>query len=196
MLIDVKPGKVFELPSKGVKLGILADVIYKKDQMTSYGVKDIAQFIWLLDAKDSDGKNFRVMRQVNQSMADNSTMYATIQEIRGGEAPPVPFDPDTLIGTVSLLGITRTSGVDKKTKKPREYANVNSVNPVEDGVTMALPASFVRDKDIPRDAQGKNIRTQTQGQATAQAQAQQSQASAPATPAAPASNDGSITVDL
>ena len=122
MLIDVKPGKVFELPTKGLKLGVLADIVYIKGKMTGYGLKDIARFIWLLEAKDSEGAHFRVMREVNQSMADNSSMYALITEIRGGTPPPVPYDPDVLIGTSSIIGITRTSGVDKRTGKPREYA--------------------------------------------------------------------------
>lgn len=189
MLIDVKPGKVFELPTKGLKLGVLADIVYVKQKMTKFGLKDIARFVWLLEAKDAEGQHFRVMREVNQSMADNSSMYALITEIRGGEVPPVPYDPDVLIGTASILGITRTTGVDTKTKKPREYANVNSVNPVEEGQKFAIPAGFTRDKDVPRDAQGKKIRLQ-------QPVSQQSQASAPATSAESVSQDDAVEIEL
>jgi hypothetical protein len=197
MLIDVKPGKVFELPSKGLKLGVLADIVYVKNKMTGYGLKDIARFVWLLDAKDAEGNNFRVMREVNQSMADNSSMYALITEIRGGTPPPVPYDPDVLIGTASVLGITRTSGTDKKTGKPREYANVNSVNPVDDGVTMAIPATFVQDKNIPRDAKGNKIKQQTAAPQGAAVAAQQPAASAPASPAATASTSAAaIDIEL
>lgn len=193
MLIDVKPGKVFELPTKGLKLGVLADIVYIKDKMTGYGLKDIARFIWLLEAKDSEGAHFRVMREVNQSMADNSSMYALITEIRGGTPPPVPYDPDVLIGTSSIIGITRTSGVDKKTNKPREYANVNSINPLDEGAAgFAIPAGFVRDKDIPRDAKGNKIKQQS---ATAPA-TQQSAASATASPAAAASQDDAVEIEL
>jgi hypothetical protein len=200
MLIDAKPGKVFELPKAGLKLGVLADVVYVKQKMTPFGLKDIARFVWLLEAKDTEGNNFRVMREVNQSMADNSSMYALLTEIRGGTPPPVPFDPDSLIGTSSVLGITRTSGADKKTGKPREYANVNSVNVIEEGQpTFAIPAGFVRDVNIPRDAKGNKIKTQTAAPQGAQAAAaQQPAASAPATPAAAASTSdaGEVEVDL
>jgi hypothetical protein len=193
MLIDVKPGKVFELPTKGLKPGVLADIVYIKGKMTGYGLKDIARFIWLLEAKDSEGAHFRVMREVNQSMADNSSMYALITEIRGGTPPPVPYDPDVLIGTSSVIGITRTSGVDKKTNKPREYANVNSINPLDEGAAgFAIPAGFVRDKDIPRDAKGNKIKQQS---ATAPA-TQQSQASTAAAPAAVASQDDAVEIEL
>jgi hypothetical protein len=105
----------------------------------------------------------------------------------------VPYDPDVLIGTSSVIGITRTSGTDKKTGKPREYANVNSINPLDEGATgFAIPAGFVRDKDIPRDAKGNKIKQQS---ATAPA-TQQSQASATASPAAAASQDDAVEIEL
>jgi len=197
MLIDAKPGKVFELPTKGLKLGVLADVVYVKQKMTPFGLKDIARFVWLLEAKDSEGQHFRVMREVNQSMADNSSMYALLTEIRGGVVPPVPFDPDALIGTSSVLGITRTSGVDKKTGKPREYANVNSVNVIEEGQpTFAIPAGFVRDVNIPRDAKGNKIKQQQPAAGSGAQQAQQPAASAPASPAPAASTSDAPAFDV
>lgn len=149
MIVDNKPTKVFEKPTAGLYDGVLADIVYIKDKPTSFGLKNVARFVWILSAKDTEGNPFRVMREVNQSLDESSHLFGLARDIRNGVPPPVPFELDELLGTQSQIVITRSTGVNKKTGKPVEYANVANVLPGKAGVAVAVPQGFVRDKDKP-----------------------------------------------
>jgi hypothetical protein len=171
MLIQEKPRKVFELPKKGVHLGVLADIIYNLNVPTQDGkggtvLKDKITLVWVLENKDSEGNYFQVRsRRMNQSVDPMSDFYKKVVEIRG-TPPPVPFEAEELIGSVNLLGVIHNPGKDKF-GKDAVWANVSSVNPVNEGQTLAIPVGFVRDKD--KDKTKKFGGTQQQRTATAPA---------------------------
>lgn len=147
MLIDAKSKKEFEKPDSGLFLGVLADIQYVANKMTKFGPKDVARLIWILNAKDSEGNYYRVMTEVNQSMHENSRLYAAIRDIQMGTPPPVPFDPDALIGTVRQLVIAREKSADGT----KEFANIKAYIAPTAGQTFAVPSTFIRAKDRPKN---------------------------------------------
>ena len=116
------------------------------------------RIIWVLDKLDSEGKPFRVMREVNASIADKpkkSSLYEIVEGVFG-RAPQVPFDDETLINRSNELTVVRET--DPKTGKV--YANIKAILPLPAGaVPPAIPQGFVRAK----------FRSQVQAQAPAQA---------------------------
>ena len=169
MIVDAKPKKVFEKPKSGLYVGVLADIVYIKDKPTKFGLKNIARFIWFLNAKDSEGGFYRVMREVNQSLDEKSPLYGLARDIRNGTPPPVPFELDELIGSTNQLVITRTTGtqVDTRTGKPVEYANVANVLPAEANQKFAIPSDYIRVKDRPAKGAHGSTQQATSASATA-----------------------------
>lgn len=180
MLIS-NTGKNFEKPDSGLFLGVLADVIYVKDKMTQYGPKDVVRLIWILDKKDKENNYYRVMTEASQSLHENSRLFAILKDINFGTPPPVPFDPDLMIGTVRNLVIVKEKSdkIDPKTGQPKEFSNIKAYMPTNPGQTFAVPQGFVRAKDKP----AKGTQPQQKPQQTA-GPAPQS-AAAPAPNAAP-----------
>ncbi len=173
MLIDAKSKKVFEKPDTGLFLGVLADIIYVKDKPTRFGPKDVARLVWVLNAKDTEGNYYRVMTEANQSMHENARLYAIIKDIQLGTPPAVPFDPDSLIGTVRKLVVVR----EKSEDGTKDFANIKAYTKPDAGETFAVPTGFVRSKD--RAAKGALTTTGTAALAAAPA------ATAPAATIAP-----------
>lgn len=155
MLVDAPPQKVFEKPDAGVFVGVLVDLIYQDNVPTqSYGLKNKVTFKWLLNAKDKEGNYYTVIRKVNRTMGQGSDLYKLVQELLG-TAPPVPFDVETLIGTCRNLVITRSPGIDRRTGKPTEYANIVSTFALKpDQAAFPIPTTFTRAKDKTRAPQG------------------------------------------
>src|SRR5271170_3033842 len=149
-LITPKPRKEYEKPKPGLHLAVLADVISVKNIPTLHGLKNKSRYVWILEKKDSEGNNFQVRsRPLNDSTDPASGMYETSTAIRNGKPIPPSFDPESLIGSVNILGIIHAPGVDKRTSEPVTWVNVSSINPAEEGQTLTIPAGFVRDKDKP-----------------------------------------------
>ena len=158
MLVDAPSQKVFEKPDAGVFFGVLADITYADNVPTAYGPKNKVTFKWLLNAKDKEGNYYTVIRAVNRTMGIGSDLYKLVQELLG-TTPPVPFDVETLIGTVRNLVITRSLGVDKRTGKPTEYANVTTTFPPKPGESFAIPQGFTRTKDKTRGGATQSVQT-------------------------------------
>jgi hypothetical protein len=137
--------KNFENPNSGVFLATVADVVDLGPQTTQYGTKVKVRIVWILNANDSEGKPFRVMRQCTASVNEKSALYELAKGVLG-TAPPVPFDTEVLIGRSNQLVIVKET--DAKTGK--EFANVKAVLPLPAGsVAPRVPADFVRSKDRP-----------------------------------------------
>jgi hypothetical protein len=186
MLIEAKPKKVFEKPKPGLHLGVLADVIYYKNVITAFGTKDQVRFVWVLEKKDAEGNHFTIRsRPFNQSIDPKSKLYEAATYVRNGVPPPIPFDPDDLIGSVSILGVVHVQGTDA-TGQPTVYANVSSINTAEENQKFAIPTGFVRDKDKEKKPYGV-IEPQRAVATTASAQA---------APAATATVDDTEEIDF
>jgi hypothetical protein len=144
-MLITNQGKVFEKPDTGSFLAVIADVVYVKDKPTKFGPKNVVRIVWILNAKDKEGNYYRVMTEANQSLHENARLYSLLKDIRGGVAPPVPFDPDDMIGTVKNLVIVR----EKSEDGTKDFANIKAYLPLNPGQTFAVPQGFVRQKDKP-----------------------------------------------
>lgn len=136
--------KHFEKPDAGLFLAVLADVVYLKDKPTNYGLKNKTRLVWILDAKDSEGNHYRVITEATSSYNEKARLYSLTKDILGAP-PPVPFDPDSMIGAVNQLVITR----EKSPDGTKEYANVKAILPARPDQKFAIPAGFVRDINKP-----------------------------------------------
>ena len=138
--------KPFEKPDSGVFLGVVADVVDLGLVQTKFGAKAKIRIVWVLDKNDSEGRPFRVMRQLNATMNEKAQLFDLVKGILG-TAPPVPFESETLIGRANQLVIIKETVADKV------FVNVKGVLPLPTGaVAPKVPADFVRAKDKPKQA--------------------------------------------
>lgn len=189
-IVDNK-GKTFEKPDNGLFIGVLADVVDLGLQNTNYGPKKKVRLVWLLDAKDKEGNNYRVMQQCTASLNEKARLYAIVKDVLDGVAPPVPYELDNMIGKVNQLFIAR----EKSPDGTKEFSNIKAIAPAG-GKTFAIPAGFVRQKDKPQNQNGVTTGG-TQQAATQPAPAAPAQATAPAPAAAPAAAvSGAVNEDI
>src|SRR6266403_4630335 len=100
MLVN-STSKVFEKPKSGLYRGVLADVVdlgpitrvYKGKTRVAPEVR----LVWVLNSKDSEGNNFRVMRQVTASMSEKANLFGIVRDVLL-TTPSIPFELETLIG--------------------------------------------------------------------------------------------------
>jgi hypothetical protein len=137
--------KVFEKPKSGLYRGVLADVVNLGPVTQTYQgktkVSPMVRLVWILNAKDSEGNYFRVMRQVTASMAEKANLYGIVRDIILG-TPEVPFELETIIGRNSELVVAL-----EKSKKGKDYANVKAIMAPLSTEVFRVPADFVRSKD-------------------------------------------------
>lgn len=169
MLVDTN-AKKFEVPESNTYVGVIADVIDLGKQKTAFGEKLQTRIVWLLNAKDSEGKPLNAIQQVAQSMHEKAKLYGIVKDILQ-TVPPVPFETEDLIGKSRMLWIVK----EPKANKPSEFfANIKAIMPLPAGTTpLAVPADYVRAKDKPAKTYGTQG---TNNSAPAPAQAQVSPA--------------------
>lgn len=138
----LEKGGNYENPKSGAFIGIIADVVELYNVQGKFGPRNKVRIIWILDGKDSQGKPYRVMEQVNASMNEKARLYEIVKGVFG--APPsVKFDTESLMGRANQLFIVVEKGEDGK-----EYAHVKGILPLPTGaVVPAIPADFKRSKD-------------------------------------------------
>ncbi len=167
--------KTYQLPDEGSYLAVLADVIDLGPTATAFGVKDKVQIVWLLDAYDEEGNQFRVSSFYNKSLHEKATLRKDLKSILGTDVTG-SFDMETLLGMNNQLVIQHNES-DGKT-----YANIVAILKAPKGKKLEIPAEFER--KIDRDGVGsseKPVNTQPKGKAQ-----RQQPTLAPAVPAAPA----------
>src|SRR5258708_859515 len=117
--------KEFEKPKSGLYRGALADVVdlgpVSKTFKGKVKVVPMVRLVWLLNAKDSEGNYFRVMRELTASMSDKANLYGVVRDITGA-TPVVPFELETLIGRNNELVISLDNAQNGK-----QYANVKAI---------------------------------------------------------------------
>lgn len=161
--------KVYEQPKATggvIYRAVLADVIDLGLVEGMYGIKPRVRFIWILDAKDSEGNYFRVQKSYNAVLHEKSNLYADVRDMLGA-APSIPYELDNLLGRNNNLLLT-----DAKKKDGTPCVNVKAILAAPAGSDFKVPADFVRNKD----------RAKTQQSNT---QAARPANTAPAQPAAP-----------
>lgn len=148
MLIE-SSNKNFENPETGRFNGTIVDVVDLGKKRNNFGEEKVRlRIVWVLNVNDSQGVPFRVMREVNATVADKPKKSALYEIVEGvtGRAPAVPFDTEVLINRANELIIVR----ETDTKTGKVYANVKAILPLPAGVVPpSIPAGFVRAKDRP-----------------------------------------------
>ena len=162
----IPSAKVFDKPEAGPHFGVLIDVVDLgiitstfNGQAKSYPA---IRFIWSLATVGKDGKPLQVWSQkLNaSSWHEKGNLYKTVKQILG--APPLPtLDPETLIGQVRQLFISR----DKSPDGLKDYVNVIGIVAAPAGFILPVPADYVRVKFRTQTAvtpQGQTVQTYSQ----------------------------------
>jgi hypothetical protein len=180
MLVDTN-AKKFEVPESNTYVGVVADVIDLGKQKTAFGEKLQTRIVWLLNAKDSEGKPLNAIQQVSQSMHEKAKLFGIVKDILG-TAPPVPYETEELIGKSRMLWIVK----EPKANKPTEFfANIKAIMPLPAGTApLAVPADYVRAKDKPVKTYG-NQGSNNPAPAAPTAPPAQAPTPVPAAPTAP-----------
>jgi hypothetical protein len=175
-MIITQSSKDFENPETGRFNGTIIDVIDLGPKTNRFGESKVRlRIIWVLDKNDSEGNPFRVMRELNATVADKpkkSNLYEIAEAVMG-VPPAVGFDTEVLIGRSNELTIVR----ETQAATGKVYANIKVILPLPAGVVgPPIPQGFVRDTG---QARAKNItngapavaaaNTQAPAQPTAQA---------------------------
>ena len=147
MLID-STSKIYEKPETGVYDGVFADYIDLGLVTTTYkGVsktQKMVRLFWVLNAKDSEGNYFQVVKRVAASMFQKSNLYKVVKGMIDKEpvlsGPLGSFELEDLIGHNNQLVVKKESKPDGKV-----YANIDSFLPAK--IKFQVPTTFVRKKD-------------------------------------------------
>src|SRR5712664_478627 len=176
LMFTTKGGANFEKPNTGMYHGVLADIVDLGEVTTTYNgqvkTQPMVRFVWILNANGKDGKFLSVTARFNNNLHEKSNLYKSVKQILSA-APPLTLNPETLIGQTRKLFIQREITGEGQQKK--DFANILGISPADAGVTFAIPADYVRDKNKPVDQQAKNKK-----------KAVPAQAAQPVTPVAPA----------
>jgi hypothetical protein len=142
MIIEKNSG-VFENPKSGAYIGTVIDVAELLNVPGRFGPKNKVRIIWVLDAKDSQGKPYRVMEQLNASINEKARLYEVAKGVLGVPPSAKSFDTESLMGRSNQLFIVVERGEDG-----RDYAHVKGILPLPAGTAVpTAPADFVRAKD-------------------------------------------------
>ena len=164
--MQIPAAKEFEKPEAGPHLGVIIDVVDLGVITTVFNGQPktypAIRFIWALGTVGKDGKPLQVWgKKLNaSSWHENGNLYKTVKQIIG--APPLPtFDPESLIGQVRQLFISREKSVDGT----KDYVNIVGIAPAQPGVNLPVPADYVRVKFRPKvqaGPQGQPVQTYQQ----------------------------------
>lgn len=158
--------KVFEKPTSGAYIGVIADTVDLGVVPTQYGNKMKVRIVWLLGkidgsgyALDSEGNPLQVISAMNASMHEKSDLFKLVRGVLGTAPPAGPYDIEQLIGKSNQLFIV----LEKNADGTKEYANVKGVLPLPAGVhPLTIPTTFVRYKDRKRDTRAAAPAVQAQ----------------------------------
>lgn len=140
MLISTKP-KQYELPGEGEHCAVLCDIVDLGEVDTAYGKKDKLRFIWLVDQRDSTGKQIQVAYSYTKSLHEKASLRKVIKAILGRD-PGDTFDVETLLGTNVRLVIEHVS------QDERTFAGIAAIlRPRKGDTALTIPADFTRYKD-------------------------------------------------
>jgi len=152
-IIATAKGKDFETPDTGMYHGILADVVDLGLIKTTYQGKEKEQhmirLIWVLDKNGKDGAPLTVQQRFPLSLHEKANLYKAVKQILNA-APPQTYDIELLLGQTRKLFIMQ----EPNKAGDKMFANVKGITPADKGVTVALPAGFVRSKDKNKETPG------------------------------------------
>jgi hypothetical protein len=157
LMFTTKIGANFEKPVTGMYHGVLADIVDLGEVTTVYNgqtkIQPMVRFVWILNVNGKDGKPLSVTGRFNNNLHEKSNLYKSVKQILNA-APPLTLNPETLIGQTRKLFIQRE--VTGEGQQQKDFANILGISPADAGVTVAIPADYVRDKNKSADQQAKN----------------------------------------
>jgi hypothetical protein len=174
----IPAAKEYEKPEPGIHLAVLVDVV-DLGQITSNFNGQVRsypaiRFIWSLATLGKDGRPLQVWgKKLNaSSWHEKGNLYKFVKQVLG--TPPTPAtDPESLIGQVRQLFVSRNKSADGT----KDYVNIEGIAPAP-GAVLPIPADYVREKFRPKTAAGPNgqpVQTYSQPPAAVASQASQAQ---------------------
>ena len=137
-LIVSRKTKQYELPDEGEHLAVLADVIDLDEANTAKDKKPRIRFVWLVEQRDSEGKQIAVWVSYPNSFHVKSNLCKTVTTILGRD-PGCLFDLETLLGKNARILIRHQE------RDGRVFANVvETLKPRKSDHALQLPPDFPR----------------------------------------------------
>ena len=167
--MEVSQGKVFYKPVGGMYFGTLIDIVEKPNQVTQWGPKNKALFVWNIARADGqpyldpEGKPYQATAWVTATMNDKSTqpLFRNMYKIVAGilnTTPPLITSTEQLEGL--LLGKSNGLMITQEInpQKPTEpFVNIVGIMPLAPGQNgPGIPAGFIRAKNRPTNTTGPN----------------------------------------
>lgn len=144
--VSIDNKKDFELVTKKIQPGIIADVVDKGLVPNKYKpgtTQHKCYFVWILEELDSEGRNKRAFQSFTLSLDEKANLRKQLDEWK----IPMPakgekFNPTSLIGTSKVLVL---SIEDSKEKGGKPFVKIVATMDLEKGQTpVEIPADFKR----------------------------------------------------
>lgn len=140
--------KNFEKPEELIQQGVLADVVDKgmvPNKFKPGTTQHKAYFTWILEEKDSEGKNKRVFESFTVSLHEKASLRKRLQEFGLKVSKDTKVDLDSYIGTKRTLVLSKEDGDNGE-----PYVKVLATQKPQGG-GIDVPADFVRKQDRKQD---------------------------------------------
>jgi hypothetical protein len=150
-------GKKFEKPTEMIQQGIIADLTDKGMVSVTYAGKTKQQhkayFTWILEEKDSEGRNKRVFQSFTVSLHEKARLRAIVKEfgVKITKDPANPkkelFDGQPDVELEQFIGLQRTLVMSTEDGDDGEpYVKILATQKPSN-TKLEIPADFVRKQD-------------------------------------------------
>lgn len=135
----------WENPSPGIHQAVCIDWIDLGLQETEYGEKHRVQLLFQLDANKTDGSPMRIGRKFNATIAEKSSLRASLKSWRGADLTAEErehFDLEQLIGAQAQVNIEEFAKTGGGTGTA-----IGAILPPADGQEIVPDEHYIRRKD-------------------------------------------------
>jgi hypothetical protein len=143
----------FKPAPEGVNNAVCVDVVDLGMVETAWGKKQKLRLVWEVEAKQEDGKPFRVVQSYGASVGPKATLRKHLKGWRGRDFTPEElkgFDIEKIIGVPCQLVVVHNESDDG-----RVFANVETILK-PNGTKLAPSSDYVRVKDRTEDQKVKS----------------------------------------
>jgi hypothetical protein len=140
-------GGDWETAPSGLHQATCVDVVDRGEVQTEWGMKRKARIVWLISAKDSQGRHMMVSKNVTPSLHKKAALRQLIEQWLGRKlADGEGIDLESLVGKSCMILVQQQEGTDGKL-----WANIAAIMPAQPGQAPILAENYTRVKD--RDPQ-------------------------------------------
>ncbi|HKK44024.1 MAG TPA: hypothetical protein VJ964_00785 [Balneolaceae bacterium] len=141
LVITPKQQKEKELAPTGLQPAVAVDVVDLGIQKTSFGKRSMVSIVFELQAADSEGNHFILMRKYSKSLHPKSNLRGDLEHWRGapfsdGELQK-GFDLEKVVGQPCMLYLEDRDG----------FIAIESIMPPEGGAVYRPSGQYTRVKD-------------------------------------------------